>query len=673
MWGKQPEYRFDGFTLDVRRQSLTDPGGKPVHLSSRAFDTLKVLLKHQGETLSKTQLMTTVWPDTVVEENNLNQAIHAIRRALGDSKQSSRFIKTIAGRGYCFVAPVNTTLFVNEASPDSVSGIPAQSLLSRLKLLGGNKHYGLGLCLLFAVTGILLLILLQSPLPVSVAGTVVAGDPVPFTQVTNNTHGDAIAVLPFSVEAPNKAQQIFTVGLHDEVISQLSKIRSLKVIARNSILTLVNQGYSTTKIAELLNIGSYVSGTIQFSGEKARINLNMHDASSGITRWSGNYEVGKGDLAEMFSTQSRIAIDLAQALEAEILQLEQESLSEIPTTSVDAYRYYLSALIAHYKQDFENVWRWSKQAIELDPNFYDAQAAFALVNTILISNPLSGMNSKQHFRLALDSAEKLLLLDPQNSKGYALKASALSTVGDWGGVYNIVDGLMQMEAPLSNLNTIAFVMLSTGDFDKAIEIYRANLQTEPLNLFGRGFLMVALELAGRREESREEYLTGEKLTQVWWGDIVNIFLALGRKEKIPDIDDLPGVTEAYKLLLKKVNRKEDIRPDLYKYRQLDNKVSSEATHYAALAAYSGEHKLAVEFMKSALKDNLSAVFWAWLPVFDETRKLDAFRALLVEAGLVDHWQKHGWTEVCRPIGDSFSCNWTAYQGSTGQPRPAGYP
>jgi hypothetical protein len=204
-------------------------------------------------------------------------------------------------------------------------------------------------------------------------------------------------------------------------------------------------------------------------------------------------------------------------------------------------------------------------------------------------------------------------------------------------------------------------MLSTGDFDKAIEIYRANLQTEPLNLYGRGFLMVALELAGRREESREEYLIGEKFSQVWWGDIVNIFLALGRKEMIPDIDALPGVTEEYKLLLKKVNRQEDIRLDLYRYHMVENKVSAESTHYAALAAYSGEHELAVEFLKSGLKDNWSAMFWAWLPIFDETRKRDDFRALLIESGLVDHWRKNNWSGVCQPVGDSFNCDWTAYQ------------
>lgn len=664
-----PEFRFLGYTLDAGNRKLTDPGGEPVQLSSRAFDTLLTLVKNQGKTLSKAELMAAVWSSTVVEENNLNQAIFTLRRALGDSTRTNRFIRTISGRGYCFVAPVE--VLTPDDHPEPRDAAPAEKeigLRSWLPWRGPVPRkllYATNLGLLILAVGAFVAPGLRSSAPPT-AGMVVTGYPEPSVAATamdaaHDSNKNTIAVLPFTSPELNKEQQLFAIGLHDEVISQLSKIRSLRVIARNSILSLVNQGYSTEEIAALLNVGSIVSGSTLFTGDHARIILSMHDADSGITRWSGNYEVDKQDLTEMFSVQSDIAINLAQALEAEILQREQERITRVPTRSVDAYRYYLSARIAHYKQDFANEWHWAKQAIELDPDFYDAHALFSSVNTVLISNPLPGMDSKTHFSLGLDSAETLINLDPRNSRGYALKAIALSTNRDWDDVFRIVDRFLDGNAPLADLNYLAIILLNTGDFGKAIEIYRANLQTEPFNLYGRGFLMVALELSGQREASRREYLEGEALSDFWWGDIVNVFLALGRGETIEDIDEMTSLSETHRNTLKKINARQDITQDLLAFRQTETKVSAEAVHYAALAAYAGERELAVEFMRASLQDNWTALFWAWLPVFDEVRQTEGFRAILAETGLVEQWRKSGWPEVCQPQGDTFSCGWAAYR------------
>jgi DNA-binding winged helix-turn-helix (wHTH) protein len=97
---------FAGFRLDPRMRLLYDRAGLPVPLSSRALSTLLFLVENQGETVSKQQLMDAVWPNSVVEENNLSQAISALRKALGDNKGKHRIILTIPGRGYSFVSTV---------------------------------------------------------------------------------------------------------------------------------------------------------------------------------------------------------------------------------------------------------------------------------------------------------------------------------------------------------------------------------------------------------------------------------------------------------------------------------------------------------------------------------------------------------------------------------------
>ena len=97
---------FAGLRLDRSARLLTRRDGTPVKLNSRAFDTLAALVARPGESLSKRFLSNAVWPHVVVGDNNLNQAIAAIRRALGEHAETCRLIQTIPGRGFCFVADV---------------------------------------------------------------------------------------------------------------------------------------------------------------------------------------------------------------------------------------------------------------------------------------------------------------------------------------------------------------------------------------------------------------------------------------------------------------------------------------------------------------------------------------------------------------------------------------
>jgi DNA-binding winged helix-turn-helix (wHTH) protein/Tol biopolymer transport system component len=103
----RPSYEFEGFRLDTVLQVLSSPMGEPIALPSRAFDALRYLVERSGELVEKSSLMQAVWPRTVVEENNLNQCIFTLRKALGEAAGERRFILTMPGRGFKFVASVN--------------------------------------------------------------------------------------------------------------------------------------------------------------------------------------------------------------------------------------------------------------------------------------------------------------------------------------------------------------------------------------------------------------------------------------------------------------------------------------------------------------------------------------------------------------------------------------
>ena len=97
---------FGPFRLCPAQRNLEKAGG-PIHLSARAFDILIVLVERAGEVVSKKRLMARVWPDVTVDEGNLRFHIAALRRALEDGQSGARYVATIAGRGYCFVAPIS--------------------------------------------------------------------------------------------------------------------------------------------------------------------------------------------------------------------------------------------------------------------------------------------------------------------------------------------------------------------------------------------------------------------------------------------------------------------------------------------------------------------------------------------------------------------------------------
>ncbi|MEJ1961432.1 MAG: transcriptional regulator [Gammaproteobacteria bacterium] len=114
----QTDYEFGGFRLDTVMQVLVSAAGEPIVLPARAYDALRYLVERAGELVDKASLMRAVWPNTVVEENNINQCILTLRRALGETAGERRFILTVPGRGFKFVAPVRAVYAARPAVPE---------------------------------------------------------------------------------------------------------------------------------------------------------------------------------------------------------------------------------------------------------------------------------------------------------------------------------------------------------------------------------------------------------------------------------------------------------------------------------------------------------------------------------------------------------------------------
>ncbi|HEY6456136.1 MAG TPA: winged helix-turn-helix domain-containing protein [Steroidobacteraceae bacterium] len=126
-----PDYEFGGFRLDTALHVLVSPSGEPLPLPSRAFAALRYLVERAGEIVDKSALIAAVWPTTVVSENSLNQCILALRKALGESAGERRFILTVPGRGYKFVARITIVPHGHPSTPPVVAQ-PAAARRSRV-------------------------------------------------------------------------------------------------------------------------------------------------------------------------------------------------------------------------------------------------------------------------------------------------------------------------------------------------------------------------------------------------------------------------------------------------------------------------------------------------------------------------------------------------------------
>src|SRR4051794_22910096 len=127
-----PRFSFGPFLLDVESRALLRDG-EPLAIAARTLDTLAVLVQNRGRLLDKDELLSLIWPGTVVDEANLSQSVFTLRKVLGDSRKDQHYIATIAGRGYQFVAPVTELAAETPTHIDTGHLPPQADLVSPIK------------------------------------------------------------------------------------------------------------------------------------------------------------------------------------------------------------------------------------------------------------------------------------------------------------------------------------------------------------------------------------------------------------------------------------------------------------------------------------------------------------------------------------------------------------
>jgi TolB-like protein len=353
-------YDFGAFRLDARRRLLLSRGtGQTIPLASKALDTLVHLVERAGDVVDKSALIRAVWPNVLVEENNLSQCISALRRALGEDPSDHRFIVTAPGRGYRFIAEV--TIVDGPAADEN---------------------------------------------PATEAG-----------RLAKTSEMRSLAVLPFKPLSMSETYESLALGMTDALISRLGGLRGVTVRPLSSVRAYGAVHQDPMAAGVELGVDNVLDGSIQVAGDRMRVSARLVNVKDHRQLWADRFDQ---DFTNIFDIQDAIAERAAGALVDELTSGDRNRLRRRPTQNAQAYQLYItgwSGLTRPSCDALERALAYLQQAVARDPSF--ALAYACLADCYAVYSVFGGGAPHDIFPKALDAIGRALELDPNLAEAHA--------------------------------------------------------------------------------------------------------------------------------------------------------------------------------------------------------------------------------------------------------------
>jgi TolB-like protein len=323
------EFLFSDHRLDTDRRELRR-GSEAIAVEPQVFDLLVYLVENRDRVVSKNDLLASIWGGRIVSDSTLTSRINAARKAVGDSGDAQKLIRTIARKGIRFVGDVRVE---GGGGGQPRAGGPADDVRERSR---------------------------QAP-PLS--------------------DRPAIAVLPFTNMTDDPAQEYFSDGISEDIITALSKLRWFFVIARNSSFIYKGKAVHLKQVAAELGVGYVVEGSVRKIGERVRITAQLNDVATGSHVWAERYD---RELADVFAVQDEITEAIVAAIEPQLYAAENFHARRKPPDSMDAWDLVMRAL-SHYwrvtRQDNVVAQALLEKATAIDPHYGQALGVLATSHT----------------------------------------------------------------------------------------------------------------------------------------------------------------------------------------------------------------------------------------------------------------------------------------------------
>ena len=464
MGDTQPQqiYEFGPFRVDVRRRLLLRDNN-PVRLPAKAFEILLVLLEEEGRVVGKEELLRRVWPDAVVEENNLTVNVSALRKSFGELPQEHRYLVTVPGRGYQFVAGVRPAAgelareteekaLINQRaaaagvtagpgggggeakhySPSGEDSGSAPPQMAAARTNGGASDVHTPSSAEYVVGEIKrhkhgVLLVLAALLAATLVAAYFAYSRYPAR--SGKAGIGSIAVLPFANKSDDPNAEYLSDGIPESLINSLSQLPGLKVIAVSPSSRYKGKEVDVQEAARALGVEAILTGRVLQRGDGLVIGVELVRASDKTQVWGEQYDRKMSDL---LATQREIAREIVGELRLKVSGGEG-GFAKHYTESNEAYQLYLKGRFQWNKRTEEGLRKaigHFNQAIEQDPGFALAYAGLADCYVV----PANRLPPREAMPKAKAAAERALELDETLAEAHASLARVLAAYDwDWAG------------------------------------------------------------------------------------------------------------------------------------------------------------------------------------------------------------------------------------------------
>jgi TolB-like protein/DNA-binding winged helix-turn-helix (wHTH) protein/Flp pilus assembly protein TadD len=582
--------RFDTFELDTRAGQLRK-GGVKLRLRGQPLQVLAILVEHAGAVVTREELQTQIWPaNTFVDfDHGLHNAIARIREVLGDSAETPRYIETLPRRGYRFIGRVEDFQTPRLAEEPVANASPGVTLAPPRKR---NPTLTLILCALL-VLGL-------------AAWTV--GRYVYAKAAVQPVH--SIAVLPLENLSGDPSEEFFADGMTDQLITDLAKIGSLRVISRTSVMQYKGARKPLPTIARELNVDAIVEGSVVRSGQRVRVTAQLVQARIDQHLWAETYD---RDLGDVLKLQDEVADAIAQQVRAQLTPTRQSQLRQGSAVNPAAYDAYLRGRL-YFVNEFNKpdslrkAQHYFEASLQQDPNFALAYAGLADTYVYLTFDGV--MQKDEAYRSAKEALAKALQLDdsigeahdtlgvlnfvfdwdwntadrefnralaltPSYSCAHEDRAIFLALVGRRAEALAEIKKIDQLDYGFSAAHAESWTYYELRDYPNLIEASRRALLLNPNDSFQHYTLGVGYEGTGKLEEAIAEYRQAIAMS--------------------PDSQNVVALAHAYSVVGKKADAQKILRDLESKAKQHSAAPYTMATIYAGL----GETDEAFTFLEEA--------------------------------------------------------------------------
>ncbi|UCG53787.1 MAG: protein kinase [Candidatus Latescibacterota bacterium] len=318
--------------------------------------------------------------------------------------------------------------------------------------------------------------------------------------------GSSIAVLPLANLSRNNENEFFVDGMTEELISQLARIKALKVISRTSVMKYKNTDKSLTEIAEELNVATILEGSVLWAGDNVRISVQLIDGVNDRHIWANSFE---SDMSDVLGLQRRVAKEVASQIQVELSEQEEDRLAVSPVVNKEAYELYLQGRFHWNKRRRESIQRaidFYQKALELDPEYALAYAGLAESYAVLATWGAADRAREAH-PMAREMAQKALEIDDDLAGAHAvLGVVAYEYDWDWDAAEAHFKRAIELNPNYASAHQwYAEMLTSIGRRDEAVREIRIAQEIDPLSLIISTVAGFALILNGDPEAGFAEY------------------------------------------------------------------------------------------------------------------------------------------------------------------------